>query len=458
MRIINLRAENIKKLTAVDITPTQNLVLVTGKNGAGKSSILDSIVMALCGGKAIPEVPIKKGAEKGNIVIDLGEFTVIRTFTKNGSYLKIENKDGAEVKSPQKFLDNIVGNISFDPLDFMNNEKKKQRDILLQLIGVDVKDIDNREKEAREARTVVGRDLARAEALYKSIPFVEGVVETKEVSSADYAQKLQDAMKFNVDLDKQNRENEDIKAQARLDIIRVSDIDDQIQRLTEERTTLQNSIEDRKAKYLAKKQELATMVYIDTAELTTAMSYVDETNKRIRQNIHRLEVQKDVRRLESEYKDITGSIESILAERVTLLSGATMPVAGLSFDDAGLTYNGIPLDQASDGEKLMVSLGISMALNPTLRVLRIKDGSLLDLGNREIIKSMIADKDYQLWFESVGSEGKVGIIIEEGEIVAVDGAPVVKPAKKEPTPKAKAVDPAPPIEKPKPEVKNEEAW
>ena len=70
---------------------------------------------------------------------------------------------------------------------------------------------------------------------------------------------------------------------------------------------------------------------------------------------------------------------------------------------------------------LMVSLGISMALNPTLRVLRIKDGSLLDAHNREIIKSMIKEKDYQVWFESVGPDGKVGIYIEEGKIVSVDG-------------------------------------
>jgi hypothetical protein len=56
----------------------------------------------------------------------------------------------------------------------------------------------------------------------------------------------------------------------------------------------------------------------------------------------------------------------------------------ISFDDDGILYNGLPLAQCSDGEKLMVSMGISMALNPTLRVLRIKDGSLLDKTNLAI--------------------------------------------------------------------------
>jgi hypothetical protein len=107
-----------------------------------------------------------------------------------------------------------------------------------------------------------------------------------------------------------------------------------------------------------------------------------------------------------------------------------MPVPGLSFNESELLYNDIPLSQASDGEKLMIGLGISMALNPKLRVLRIKDGSLLDESNRQIIREQLKDKDYQLWFESVSSDKSVGIFIEDGGVVAIDGeVPKVAAAK-----------------------------
>jgi hypothetical protein len=43
---------------------------------------------------------------------------------------------------------------------------------------------------------------------------------------------------------------------------------------------------------------------------------------------------------------------------------------------------------------------------------------------------MIKEKDYQLWFESVGSDGKVGILIEGGEIVSVNGEKVNKKSTK----------------------------
>jgi hypothetical protein len=95
------------------------------------------------------------------------------------------------------------------------------------------------------------------------------------------------------------------------------------------------------------------------------------------------------------------------------------------------------LDQASDGEKLMVGMGISMALNPTMRILRIKDGSLLGPANLKILSDMVKDKGYQLWLERVSgrdeyeAKGKVGVFIEEGE---VEGLEVQKVEKKKSKP------------------------
>ena len=53
MQIVELRAENVKRLSAVTIRPTGPVVEITGKNEAGKSSVLDSIWMAL-GGAEVP--------------------------------------------------------------------------------------------------------------------------------------------------------------------------------------------------------------------------------------------------------------------------------------------------------------------------------------------------------------------------------------------------------------------
>ena len=43
LRIISLEAENVKRLKAVRIRPDKTVVMIEGKNEAGKSSVLDAI-------------------------------------------------------------------------------------------------------------------------------------------------------------------------------------------------------------------------------------------------------------------------------------------------------------------------------------------------------------------------------------------------------------------------------
>src|SRR3990172_5003945 len=127
MKIIRLKAENIKKLVAVEITPAGNVVRITGKNAAGKTSVLDSIFWALGGQQNISEQPIRKGEKRASIEVDLGDIVVKRTFTEGGgTALTIENKDGLRFKSPQTMLDGLIGRLTFDPLEFMRQEPRKQ--------------------------------------------------------------------------------------------------------------------------------------------------------------------------------------------------------------------------------------------------------------------------------------------------------------------------------------------
>src|SRR3990172_1148857 len=92
MKILKLTAENIKRLIAVEITPDGNLVQITGKNGNGKTSVLDAIWWALAGKKPIQSKPIRNGAHSAMITLVLGdpssedqkkrrELTITRTFT-----------------------------------------------------------------------------------------------------------------------------------------------------------------------------------------------------------------------------------------------------------------------------------------------------------------------------------------------------------------------------------------
>jgi DNA repair exonuclease SbcCD ATPase subunit len=423
MRVIRLQSSNIKRIVAIDITPTSDMIMITGRNGAGKSSVLDSIYFALCGNSVIDKEPIRKGQDKATITIDLGEYVVTRSFSKKASYLKIEGKDGTKIQSPQKLLDQIVGAVSFDPLDFINNKSPaEQRKLLLSLMGVDTAPLDIQEKDLREHRTVVGRYRDKFSALVASIPHHPDVTSTKPISVADLSQSLEKAAKYNDSIIARTSTNEDRKKKGESIIQEIKSIDQQILDLQTKRSAHLVTIEELKTAYRAEAAEISNMVPIDVDRIRQSISSSDSINQKIRENEKYNESLKEFNQAEADYKKDTLSIESIIAARKSALSTASIPVTGLTVDEDGIEYNGIPLDQASDGEKLMIGLGISMAMNPTLRVIRIKDGSLLDASNRELIRAMIAEKDFQVWMETVGEDGQAGILIEEGEVVGAGKA------------------------------------
>ena len=93
-----------------------------------------------------------------------------------------------------------------------------------------------------------------------------------------------------------------------------------------------------------------------------------------------------------------------------------MPVPGLGFDDTGVTLAGLPFNQTGQAEQIGASAAIAAALNPKLRVMLIRDGSLLDRHSLAILAEMAEAHDMQVWLERVTDGQPVGIVIEDGEI------------------------------------------
>ena len=61
---------------------------------------------------------------------------------------------------------------------------------------------------------------------------------------------------------------------------------------------------------------------------------------------------------------------------------------------------------------------MAMAMNPKLRVLRIKDGSLLDDQALAALREQVKEQDFQLWIEVVNPDDTSAVIIEDGQVAA----------------------------------------
>ena len=137
LTILQLTAENVKRLHAVDIKPDGSLVIIGGRNAQGKSSVLDSIEFAL-GGDPSAKMPVRRGEANARVVVNLGEIVVKRTFTAaGGTSLVVTNADGQKQSSPQTILDKLTGALTFDPLAFSRQKPAAQAETLRALVGLD---------------------------------------------------------------------------------------------------------------------------------------------------------------------------------------------------------------------------------------------------------------------------------------------------------------------------------
>ena len=63
VKINNLEIENVKRVRAVKLSPSENgLTIIGGDNGQGKTSVLDAIAWALGGDKFKPSSPEREGS------------------------------------------------------------------------------------------------------------------------------------------------------------------------------------------------------------------------------------------------------------------------------------------------------------------------------------------------------------------------------------------------------------
>ena len=159
-----------------------------------------------------------------------------------------------------------------------------------------------------------------------------------------------------------------------------------------------------------------TFVKVDVSPLEDELEGVEELNQKIRANNAARERQARKDKLRGEYKALTEGLEALDKTKADALAAALFPVDGLGFAETGVTYQGVPFSQASSAEQIRVSVAMAMAMNPELRVLRIKDGSLLDGDAMEALREQVAANDFQLWIERVGNADEGAVIIDDGEV------------------------------------------
>lgn len=414
--IISLTVENIKKIKAVTIRPHGDFVEITGRNGQGKSTVLDAIWWALKGKDNIQAAPIRNGEKSGKITLELQDYLVERTFRRNElgddytTKITVTTKDKARMSSPQAVLDGFTGMLGFDPLAFMRQTPKQQYDTLRGLcrLEVDVEELDRQYKELFAQRTEINRDVKVCQARLSNMQIPDNaptervdvavlVDKVNKINAANSAVQQKQRMRQTLLADNVRRGDETARLKARLA---------EIERETEQ----------------ANGQIKAITEYLQGHKIQDASAYSEKIKQAERINSimdlrdNRALEEKALRTAQKTADELTAQMQGLQERKRAAIESAKLPVTGLEFGEGELLLNGVPLAQLSAAEQLKLSMDIAMAENPKLRVILLKDASLLDAQSMEYIRTRAEAEGYQIWAERVASDGAVGFVIEDGEL------------------------------------------
>jgi len=401
MKIIKLYAENVKRLKAVEITPQDNVVVISGENENGKTSVLDAIWLALryrAASKGIP-TPVRAGENEALMEVDLGDYIVKRKISGDKVSLEVRTPDGSRISSPQKLLDGLMGDLSFDPWEFSRMKEADQRQLLGDLVysltegKVDLASFDVLIEQAKEERREVNREKKRLETVLSSLAPPRAGEPDEEVSSKDLVDQLEKSKK----------------------------VEETIQKAEEIRKAIESY--KKELKMIEGWLDSNLPDYVPQHEIKEKLESLEKVNKRAREIQDYKRNRDALADTEIKVKEYANAIELAQINKDEALENSPLPVKNVRITADGVMVvndegHEVPFCQASAAQRLKISLGIAMAMNPKLRVIRIADGSLLDDNSMQIIRDMAEDQDFQVWIEyaSRNSGDRIGVYIEDGQV------------------------------------------
>ena len=431
-RIVELRASNVKRLKAVRIRPDGNVITIGGKNAAGKSSVLDSIMYALAGKRAIPDQPIRRGESEAVIELDLGDKIVRRRISAKSDTVSIESKDKSmRFAQPQATLDSWSVGLSFDPLAFKNMKPREQAEQVRAAMGLDFTELDARRANLFAERTDVNRDAKRLESQITGMKHHPDAP-VVQVSVAALAEELKRRQGVNhANAASRNaveaKRQEFAQAQHGIDAlaVRLKNLRDEIARVEAEHDEAVARRKKIEAQGATLASAAAKLVDVDESEVTAQMADAERVNAMVRENLQRGTLEVEHKQLTATADKLTNDLNAIDADKTRQLTAAKFPIPNLTFTADGVFFNDFPFDQASEAEKLRVSVAIGTAQNPELRIMLVRNASLLDADSWALLVKLAEEYDMQLWMEVVSADGEgCSVLIEDGEAHVPESATV----------------------------------
>lgn len=407
VKINELEIENLKRVKAVQVTPSATgLTIIGGNNNQGKTSVLDAIAWALGGNYFRPSQPHREGSVSDPYLhVVLSNGLVVERKGKN-SDLKVTDPTGG--RAGQQILDSFISKLALDLPKFMQASDNEKANTLLNIIGVKDKltALEKQENDIYQERTAIGRiadqkkKYAEEQTYYPDVP-------QAPVSTSELIRQQQEILARNGENQRKRDNLEHIKAEKRRLEMQIADLHKKLEAIEAQ---YESCIEDEQ---IAEKT-VAQLQDESTAELEKNIAQIDETNRKVRANLDKDKAEEDAKQYADRYNNLTAQLDKVRKQKKQLFDGAKLPLPGLTVVDGKLLYNGHPWDCMSGSDQLKVATAIVRELNPECGFVLLDKLEQMDRNTLAEFGEWLEKENLQCIATRVSNGDECSIIITDG--------------------------------------------
>lgn len=448
--ISRMQARDFRGLKEADAALSPGLILFTGKNGNGKTSLglLAQFMIEgpepFKGGRRmnaaeVAQLIIRDGADmavcKATLVTPRGEWTVRRSIERGGEVsLRIEAEGLDKVSTTQATLSNLLAGGTLDPLAFLKMDPRKQVDEVLDIAGLrsEAAQITAERKRIFDERAEQNGIVKRLDATYKQMdrdaaneppntPAVEVNTDAliRELQDVHDHNKIGDQLRAEADTKARGLANhDDWTAQKEGDVDRAAA---EVARLEDALAHAKSTLafaEEAVASHA--KTRVAVAQFAEdarakadsfqpkpTEDLEKRIAEAGQVNEWVRKKQARLKHRKEFTDAFAVAEDLSAQIKACDEKKRTLLANANLPVAGLSFEidedgEGDLVYNGRRISLLSQAEGLCVAIPLAFARpGAKLKIAWVTGEHGLDDDNLALAARLTEEAGASLLLESI---------------------------------------------------------
>lgn len=425
LKINYIDIQNFKNIEYIS-TKLFDWNIVWGWNGNWKSSFLEAILTAIqwhkffWTGAISPSSLVQNWENKATVKLMIKweetEIIIERIFTKWTTKKPAwDYKLIAEInweKISQSSLDQLLNNLTLDPLALWELSQSKQIQEIKATIWLDTDDIDKQILDQEETTKESRANKTRSLSVYESLVELWAPEKTEKVKIEDLFEAKNEYMNlWSLENDKQRQL--DSYMSKKTEIEEIEKKLEQAKIDLEKYKTEWQKIEDT----IKEKEVELDKIHWSNEKIETQINDAETTNEKADKFEKFEKARKEKEDSLNDFKKDEEKLSNLRSDRIKIISESNIPEYMEISEDYGILVDKTEYKLLNTARKIEVAIDLILISWSPLRMIRIEQGWELDTRTLEAIKPKILEHGFQIFIERPVIDKYDSIIISDGEIV-----------------------------------------